>query len=170
LVTIGLFATALTARWASTRSLKLEQFAEKVTDNLNKKERIIYDYINDPAKFDKLKTLNIDADLALKTINYFASRKIYFQIFKNNELTFWSDTRISDKYAGNLKEGTGFIGYKNGWYQVVKKGDNSFAVVFYVLVKANYPFHNQFLNKTSGDDVIGDKSIKIGRASCRERV
>ncbi|WP_353132129.1 ATP-binding protein [Pseudopedobacter sp.] len=165
LVTIGLFATALTARWASTRSLKLEQFAEKITDDLNKKERIIYDYVNNRTNFDKLKTLNIDADLALKTINYFASRKIYFQIFKNNELTFWSDTRISDKYAGNLKEGTGFIGYKNGWYQVVKKGDNSFSVVFYVLVKANYPFHNQFLNKTSGDDVIGDKSIDIADVS-----
>lgn len=165
LVTIGLFATALTARWASTRSLKLEQFADKVTSTLNYKERIIDNYINNPANFDKLKTLNIDADLALKTISYFTSEKIYFQVFKNKELIFWSDTRISDKYAINLKEGTGFIGYKNGWYQVVKKGDENFFVVFYVLVKANFPFHNQFLNKTSGGDIIRDASIDIADAS-----
>ncbi|MFD1629927.1 ATP-binding protein [Pseudopedobacter beijingensis] len=165
LVTIGLFATALTARWASTRALRLETYAESVTTALNKKEAFIYDYLRDSAKFEKLKSLTLDADYALNTIDYFSSRNIYFQTFTNNKLTFWSDECVSDKYAVNLKDGTGFIGYNNGWYQVVKKGKGSFFVVFYVLVKANYPFQNQFLNRETGNDIFEDRAIDIADVS-----
>jgi len=168
LVTIGLFATALTAKWASTRSLKLERAAQKISNKLIKKEKIIYDYINNPDNFNKLKSINIDSDLALSSINYFSSKNIYFQTFKNNKLSFWSDARVSEKYAVNLKEGIGFIGYSNGWYEVIKKGDDSFFVIFYILVKANFPFQNQYFNYNSGDDIISSLSVDIAELSDTE--
>lgn len=161
IVTIGLFATSLTARWASTRSFNLEDDAEKISVALNDKEAFIYNFLNDPIKFSKLKTLNIDADLALETIEYFKSNNIYFQIFKNNNLVLWSDNKVSEKYAKNLKEGTDFVGYSNGWYQTVKKGDDSFFAVFYIPVKSNYPYKNQFLTTNYSVDIIKDPTIDV---------
>lgn len=168
LVTINLFATALTARWASSRSFTLEKAAEEISEILTEKEKIIYDYINDPKKFNRLKVLDADADLALNTIDYFSSNNIFFQTFEHNKLTFWSDSRVSDKYAVSLKEGTSFISYSNGRYQVVKKRDNDFFVVFYILVKAHYPYQNQFLHPLSGNDVIGDLAVDIAELSDSE--
>jgi two-component system nitrogen regulation sensor histidine kinase NtrY len=165
IVTIGLFATSLTARWAATRSLNLEDAAEKISETLAKKETFIYSFINDPIKFSKLKTLNIDAELALKTIDHFRSNDIYFQIFKNNNLVFWSDNKVSDKYATNFKEGTGFVGYSNGWYQTVKKGDDAFFAVFYIPIKSNYPYKNQFLNNDYSIDIIKDPTIDVAELS-----
>lgn len=161
IVTIGLFGTSLTARWASTRSFNLEEAADKITGSLGKKESFVYNYINNPTKFSALKTLNIDADLALETIDYFTSKGVYFQIFKNNSLVFWSDNKVSEKYAKNLKEGTGFIGYSNGWYETIKKGDDSFFAVFYIPVKSNYPYKNKFLNANYSIDIIQDPTIDI---------
>src|SRR5690606_24474107 len=41
------------------------------------------------------------------------------------------------------------------------KGDDSFFVIFYVLVKAIYPYQNQFLNHASGNDIVGNLSVDI---------
>lgn len=161
IVTIGLFATALTARWAAIRFVNLDDVAIKISSELAEKETFIYSYLSDSKKFKQLQTLDSKPQIALESITLFTSRNIFFQNFKNDSLVFWSDTKISGKYAKNLKDGTSFITYRNGWYEVIKKSEGSFFTVFFIPVKSKYPYNNQYLNNSSGTDIIKDNTIAI---------
>ncbi|MBD3748006.1 MAG: GHKL domain-containing protein [Sphingobacteriales bacterium] len=160
-VTIGLFATSLTARWAATKLVNLNDIADKISNDLGKKERFIYEYINNSNNFNLLKKVSSDADLAIKTTQYFKTKNIYFQIFKNNQLTFWSDNIISANNVQSLKDGTSFVGYNNGWYEVVKKSDHDFTAAFFIPIKSNYPYQNKYLNNGFNEDLIIDNTIDI---------
>ncbi|MRX47643.1 sensor histidine kinase [Pedobacter puniceum] len=161
IVTIGLFATSLTARWAATRSSNLEDVAQDIADKLGEKELFIYDYLADSVRFQNLKRINKNASEALDIINYFTSNQVYFQVFKDDQLVFWSDNKISASYALNIKQGASFVEYQNGWYEVVKKDDKNYSIIFYILVKDKYPYRNQFLNDHSSNSIIKDPTIGI---------
>lgn len=165
IVTIGLFATALTARWAAIRLVNLDDIAVKISSQLAQKETFIYSYLTDTKKFKQLQSLDKNPEVALETISFFADKNIFFQNFRNDTLVFWSDTKISGRYAQNLKDGTSFITYRNGWYEVIKKSEGLFSTVFFIPVKANYPYNNQYLNSSSGTDIIKDNTISIASFS-----
>lgn len=161
IVTIGLFATSLTARWAATKLVDLNDIASKISNDLGEKESFIYEYINNNTDFNLLKRVSSDANLATKTIQYFKEKNIYFQIFKNNQLTFWSDDIITASNVQSLKDGTSFVSYNNGWYEVVKKSDNAFTAAFFIPIKSNYPYQNKYLNNGFSKDLIIDNTIDI---------
>lgn len=165
LVTIGLFATSLTARWAATKLVNLNDVANDIQSYLSDKETTVYDYVNDTSEFKNLKKLNSDAALASQNIEYFTSKNIFFQTFKNNKLEFWSDAIINASNLQSIKEGTSFLSYSNGWYEVIKKKENNFFVVFFIPVKSNYPYQNQYLKNGFNQDLIIDKSIEIADIS-----
>ena len=165
IVTIGLFATSLTARWAATKLTNLYNVANDITDELIKKERFVNDYIINLNNFEKLKIIQKDSKLAKETIEYFVSENIYFQTFKNNQLIFWSDAVITANNLQVLKEGTSFIGYKNAWYEVIKKQDGNFFVVFFIPVKSKYLYQNQYLKDGFNQDLIIDNNIEIAQLS-----
>lgn len=161
IVTIGLFATSLTARWATTKLVDLNDIAGKISNRIGEKEGFIYDYINNKEDFNLLKKVSSNADLATKTIQYFKERNIYFQIFINNQLIFWTDATISANNAQSLKDGTSFVNYSNGWYEVVKKSDDNFIAIFFIPVKTNYPYQNKYLKNGFSKDLISDNTVDI---------
>ncbi len=165
LVTIGLFATSLTARWATTKLVNLYDIADKITAKLGAKETIIYDYLHDSKKFNDLKKVDKNAKLATTTIDYFIEEGVYFQTYKNNELSFWSDAIISPENVEELKEGTSFVNYSNGWYETLKKKEGNFFVVFFIPVKFDYPYRNQYLSNGFEHGLIIDKTIDIASLS-----
>jgi two-component system nitrogen regulation sensor histidine kinase NtrY len=162
IVTLGLFATAFTARWASTRNFSLQENAEKISKRLEKKETLILSYLNDEKKFNELFTLDKQPEKAFQTIEYFNAENIYFHVFKNNKLAFWSDNKISTSSINKIRSGSNFVEYKNGWYEVIKKikQPNQF-VLFYIPVKSKLPYKNQFLNSNNSTDIIQDQNILI---------
>lgn len=165
LVTLGLFATSLTARWAATKLVNFIDVADKITAELGAKESLVYDYLNSAEGYNQLKSLDKDAELAIKTIQYFTGKNIFFQTYKNNKLHFWSDAIINANNVQGLKEGTSFIEYPNGWYEVIKKTENNFFVVFLIPVKSNYPYQNRYLNSGFKQDLIIDKTVDIANLS-----
>ncbi|MEO5909633.1 MAG: ATP-binding protein [Pelobium sp.] len=165
IVTIGLFATSLTARWAATKLVNLNDVAAHIQSYLSDKENTVYDYVNDTTSFKDLKKLTTHAALATQTIKYFTSKNIFFQTFRNNKLEFWSDAIINASNLQVLKEGTSFLSYSNGWYEVIKKKQNNFFVVFFIPVKANYPYQNQYLKNGFNQDLIIDNSVEIADLS-----
>lgn len=163
IVTIGLFATSLTARWAATKSMNLYNVADDITQDLGKKERFVTDYLANLSNFENLKVLQKDAKIASETVKYFVSKNIYFQTFKSNQLTFWSDAIIIANNLQTLKEGTSFLSYNNVWHEVIKKQEDDFFVVFFIPVKSNYPYKNQYLKDGFNQDLIIDKNIEIAQ-------
>jgi hypothetical protein len=161
IVTIGLFATSLTARWAATKLMNLYNVADDISQELGGKERFVTDYLANLSNFEGLKGLQTESKLASETIEYFVSKNIYFQTFKNNQLSFWSDAIITANNLQGLKEGTSFLNYNNAWYEVIKKQDDNFFVVFFIPVKSNYPYQNQYLKDGFNQDLIIDKNVEI---------
>ncbi|MFC5283747.1 sensor histidine kinase [Pedobacter alpinus] len=162
LVTIGLFATSLTARWASTKLVKLYDIADEIKEKINEKELQVFDYLSVKHKFNELKKLDTDANLATQTLSYFSERNIFFQTYKKNNLVFWSDAVIPSYNPTSIKEGISFVEYENGWYEVIKKSDKDFFVLFFIPIKQQLPFNNQYLNASNSTEfIINRKSIQI---------
>ncbi|MBU1371824.1 MAG: GHKL domain-containing protein [Bacteroidetes bacterium] len=161
IVTIGLFATSLTARWASTKLVDLNDIADQISKNLGEKETQVYDYLTDQRKLHNLKNIPFNADLADNVINYFNEEHIYLQIFKKDKLVFWSDNEVTASNFSSLKEGTSFINYQTGWYEVIKKQEGDFSFIFLILVQSQYPYQNKYLDNNFNNDFIVNKSIQI---------
>ncbi|HEX7367669.1 MAG TPA: HAMP domain-containing sensor histidine kinase [Pelobium sp.] len=166
LVTIGLFATSLTARWASTQLVKLYDIADGISERLGKKETEIYRYLSDKDNIADLATLPNNPKTATKVLQYFTAKNIFFQIYKNQKLVFWSDAVIAANSPGSIKEGTSFVEYSNGSYEVIKKSRKDFIALFFIPVKSHLPFKNQYLNNDDSKDyIINDRNVKIAEIS-----
>ncbi|WP_017257262.1 sensor histidine kinase [Pedobacter arcticus] len=162
LVTIGLFATSLTARWASTQLVKLYDVADDINERLGKKEKDIYGFLAVSANVNDLKTLPNNAKIATNVLEYFTEKNIFFQVYQKNQLVFWSDAVIASNNATSAKEGTSFITYSNGSYELIKKTDGDFTVLFFIPVQSHLPFKNQYLNNDGSKDyIIRDRNIKL---------
>lgn len=164
IVTIGLFATSLTARWASTKLLKLYNIADDIEEKLNNRESEIYNYLSVKENINNLKKIATDANLATKTLDFFNKRNIYFQTYKNKNLSFWSDAVVPSNNPTGFKEGISFVEYENGWYEVIKKSDKDFFVLFFIPIKQQLPFNNQYLNTANSDEfIINNGNIEIAQ-------
>lgn len=162
LVTIGLFATSLTARWTSTHLVKLYDIADDISEQLIKKEDKVYEYLSAKRNISNLKNLTTHPKIATKVLKDFTEENIFFQVYKNNQLIFWSDAVIAANNTQIIKDGTSFVRYSNGSYQLIKKTDKDFAFLFFVPVKSRLPFKNQYLNNhNSKDYVINSSNIEL---------
>jgi signal transduction histidine kinase len=160
LVTIGLFATALTARWSSANLVNLFSLAEDVETSLNKKETFVYDYLSKEENIERFKKLETDSESALSTIKLFTNENISFQTYKNNQLVFWSDAFISINNLNDLKEGSTLINQNNSYYEVIKRSSESFTVAFFIPVYIKLPINNDE-NNIAKNAVINTPLLKI---------
>ncbi|HTN20416.1 MAG TPA: HAMP domain-containing sensor histidine kinase [Pelobium sp.] len=162
LVTIGLFATSLTARWASTQLVKLYDIADDISERIAKKENIVYTFLAEKEHLTDLRSLATNPNTATKVLQYFAERNIFFQVYKNNRIIFWSDAVIATNNINSFKEGTSFVQYHNGSYEVIKKSDKDFVTLFFVPIKSHLPFKNEYLNNDNSKDyIISNPNIEI---------
>ncbi len=161
ILTLGLFATTLTARWASTRKINLENTSKKIASELIEKELFIYSFLAEKEKFNALARLEKDAEYALELINYFDKEQISFQTFRKDKLIFWSDNFTTGNYSKGIKDGTSFLKFKNGWFEVVKKTKGSFNVVFFIPVKSKTLNTKLSEDKANTKNLIKDPSIDI---------
>lgn len=143
--------------------MNLYNVADEITQELGDKERFITTYLANLNNYQRLKGLQMDAKSASETIQYFVLKNIYFQTFKNNQLRFWSDAIITANNLPDLKEGVSFLNYNNTWYEVIKKQDSDFFVVFFIPVKSNFPYQNQYLQDGFNQDLIIGKNIEIAQ-------
>ncbi|MBK0381492.1 HAMP domain-containing histidine kinase [Pedobacter sp. SD-b] len=170
LVTIGLFATSLTARWASTKLVDLNDVAIDINSDLNQKETKISNYLSHEENLKSLEKLHLNANLATKVLNRFTGQNIFFQTYVNKKLVFWSDISISANNVDNYKEGSSFVAYKNGWYEAIKRSENNFFVVFFIPIKSHVPYNNQYINDADNQFLINNPTIEIASLTDKDVV
>ncbi len=138
------------------------QTARELEGNLHKKEAYINKQLNDKATFSKFKTLADNDQDALNAIKDFtATNNTWFITAHNNHLSFWSGVKVLPDNLAGIKEGNSFIQQPNGYYEAIKKSDGSFSIIFFIPVKINYAFTNQYLQNTFAKDLTSSDNIDI---------
>ncbi|MDP9048938.1 MAG: hypothetical protein M3N14_12440, partial [Bacteroidota bacterium] len=162
----GLFFTAVVVQKTYTPVNNLEQTAKTLEKNLHKKEQWVSDVLNDRHAFNQLKELAGNQTLALKYIqNFTTDKSIWFITLSNAHLSFWSGVKVIPPYPALIKEGYSLKKEANGYYEEIKKTEGNFSVIFFIPVRLNYAFQNQYLQNTFAPDLLNDNSIEIAGAA-----
>jgi two-component system nitrogen regulation sensor histidine kinase NtrY len=162
LLCASLFFTSIIVKKTYTPVNSLYQSARKLEDNLHKKERFVNDVINNKTTFNQLINLQNNSSDALKFLQYFTTdRSTWFITTKDNRLTFWSGVKVIPQNPAAIKEGSSFREEPNGYYEVIKKSRGNFSVLFFIPVKINYAFENQYLQNGFAPELLKDNNIEI---------
>lgn len=162
LLTLVCAFTAVTIHNTFDKTDTLISEAKTVERNLQRKENFVKQFLNDPANFKALKTIDKNEEWGRTFIPEFGDeRKIFLQTFVNNKVTFWNSNQVYFSSDKPIKEGSTFISYSNGWYEAIKRSSDNFSVVCYIPVKSRYPYTNRYLNNIFSKDLIKDNNLEI---------
>lgn len=162
LVCIGLFITALIARNTYTPRYNLERSGKNLEKNLQEKERIVQNILNDSVQFKKLQDFGAGKENDLRLIESIPiDKKINFITYRNNKPVFWSSNLIIPENPGYYKKGRSFIKETNGYYEIIKKVKGNFSVLVFIPIKHIYPYHNEYLKNAFDADLTKDTNIDI---------
>ncbi|MGV8878052.1 MAG: ATP-binding protein [Sphingobacteriaceae bacterium] len=162
LVCIGLFITALIARNTYTPEYSLKRTGSVLERNLREKELVVQNILNDSLYFKKFRNLGKDEKIDLKLIESIQRDKnINFITYIDNEPVFWSSNLIVPDNAGYFKDGRSFNKESNGYYELIKKTEGNFSVLFFILVKPLYPYNSLYLRSVFSKDLTKDEHIDI---------
>ncbi|WP_094568773.1 sensor histidine kinase [Mucilaginibacter xinganensis] len=158
----SLLLTAVIVRKTYTPVTNLDQTAKVLESNLKKKEAFVNGIIKDQASFDKLKHLQNSPQASIDLITKVTTKNnIWFVTLQNNNLSFWSGVKVVPKYPASIKEGYSFRKESNGYYEVIKKSEGAFSAIFFIPVKINYAFQNEYLQNRFAVDLTTDSNIEI---------
>jgi two-component system nitrogen regulation sensor histidine kinase NtrY len=162
LLCASLLLTAVIVRNTYTPVNNLDQTAKELESNLRKKESLVNAFINNKNLYDKLKTLPHSPQTSVDLINEFTTdNNIWFITLTNNQLSFWSGIKVIPARPAAMDEGVSFHQEPNGFYEVIKKTEGNFSALFFIPVKFNYSFQNEYLRNTFATDLLKDDNIEI---------
>ncbi len=162
LLSASLLFTAIIVQKTYAPENNLDQSAQTLEHNLNKKERYITDILYQKKGFDQLKKLSYNPLEGLKMIQHFTTDKnIWFITTTNGRVSFWSGVKVIPEHPDIIKEGYSFIKQPNGYYEAIKRSEGKFSAIFFIPVKLDYAFVNQYLQNTFAVDLLKDNNIQI---------
>ncbi|WP_377118267.1 sensor histidine kinase [Mucilaginibacter litoreus] len=161
--------TAIAIENTYTPANNLVQTARLLEKNLHQKEAIVYGLLNNPQKFNEISRLRNNPEKALQYIDeYTLNKRIWILVYKNDVLNYWTGAKIIPANATRLKEGASFIRQPNGYYETIKKTQGKISIIFFIPVKANYAFTNEYLENVFTPDLTTDKNIAIADFTDKE--
>ena len=162
LLCASLFFTAIIVHSTYTPVIDLEQTGKTLEQNLQKSEVDVNNVLNNPRLFEQLKNLTGNPEVALKYIGRFTTdNSIWFITTKKGNLSFWSGIKVIPDVPGIIKDGYSFRREANGYYEVIKKSEGDFSAIFFIPVKINYAFQNQYLKNTFASNLLKDNNVEI---------
>ncbi|RZM27583.1 MAG: sensor histidine kinase [Pedobacter sp.] len=160
--------TAISLKHAITKKDLLAHEASVLQDNLSAKERIARNFLASDAEFNRAKLFHANDSQALAFIDKYRDKGIYVLVYENQELKFWSGFRTFPSRLSAVREGSSFLQFANGWYQVVKKTRDNYAVVFLIAVKNQYNIENKYLRNEISASLSPSKALTLANFSDTE--
>lgn len=161
-LTLCFVGTAITIHLTFNDEETLLLDARTIQRNLHSKEQTINTFLEDTARFEALKNLENDIELAEEVISYFVDHNdIYPFTYINNELVFWGTDKFVPKTDAGIMDGVDIIKAGNGWYASIKKSADNFSALFLIPVKADFQKHNVYLKNTFSSDLIRTDNLAI---------
>jgi two-component system nitrogen regulation sensor histidine kinase NtrY len=138
--------TALSLKHSITKKELLGYEARQLQENLTVKEQTVHDFLSDSLQIEKAKRYDKDENYGLDFINAYRDNGINILVYKNAELKFWSSFKVFPSNPGTIKEGSSFMGLRNGSYEVIKKTSGNYTLIFLIEVKSQFDIQNQYLD------------------------
>lgn len=158
----SLLFTATIVQSTYTPINNLDQTAKILEKNLHKKEKSVTLLLDNKKEFNGLKSLKDRPYDALKLIkDYTTDKGIWLITYTNDSVSFWSGIKVAPEKNHLIKEGVSFIQTPNGYYEAIKKSEGNFSAIFYINIKVNYPFQNQYLQNRFAKTILNDNNIEI---------
>lgn len=162
LLCASLLFTAIIVQNTNTPEASLQQNGKTLENSLHKKEGYVSEQLNNPAKFALLKTLPHNPRLALSYIQDLTTeKKIWFITLNKGQLSFWSGIRVIPDYPASIKDGYSFRREGNGFYEVIKRTEGDFSAIFFIPVKYDFAFVNQYLQNSFAPDLLKENGVEI---------
>jgi len=137
--------TALSLKHSITKKDLLQHEAEILQENLASNERIVYSYLSDVQQVERAKQFHLNEGFALSYINNYRPKGINVLTYYNSDLKFWSSYKAIPPDPSKIKEGSSFIQFPNGWYEVIKKTQGNYSIIFLIDVKNQFSIQNRYL-------------------------
>ncbi|GGI26606.1 sensor histidine kinase [Pedobacter mendelii] len=154
-----LIATSISLSRFTNKEELLERDAKKVQENLLSKEKIVDDFLSNKKEIAAAKRYHLDAQPALDFLKKYRPIGINLQTFQNNKLKYWSTIRVSDINPASIKEGKSVIYLSNGDYEVIKKTDKDFTLLFLISIQSHYAVPENKYFKNDMDGLLSDSKI-----------
>ncbi|TWR30579.1 GHKL domain-containing protein [Mucilaginibacter pallidiroseus] len=162
----SLLFTATVVEKTYTPANNLAQTAKAFENNLHGQENYVYNALNDPDTFADMMSLSVNHPRAISFINNFTiNRNIWFITLRNGKLSFYSGAKVVPESYDRIREGSSFIKYANGNYEVIKHTRGNSTIIFFILVKNNFKIQNKFLQNGFAKFISQDKNIDIADIS-----
>ncbi|HEY0177191.1 MAG TPA: HAMP domain-containing sensor histidine kinase, partial [Pedobacter sp.] len=65
--------------------------------------------------------------------------------YDHHVLKFWSSAKAIPPDPEKIKEGSSFVQFPNGWYEVIRKTDGNYILIFLIDVKNQFSIQNRYL-------------------------
>jgi len=138
-------ATAISLKHSITKKDLLKYEAGRLQENLAANERIVYRILSNEEQVENVRKFSDNEGLALNFISTYRSQGINLLTYEGSELKFWSSYKSVPPNPDTIKEGSSFIQFSNGWYEVIKKTHGAFVMIFMIDVKKQFSIQNRFL-------------------------
>ncbi|MCL4856862.1 MAG: hypothetical protein KJZ55_06280, partial [Flavobacteriales bacterium] len=86
---------------------------------------------------------------------------ISFYVFKNNELTSWTNSTAPFNGIDDFVSLNGIVLLKNGWYQYIKKQKNDLTYLGLILIKHQYSIQNKHVDSKLHKSFGLDNEVEI---------
>ncbi|RZK76721.1 MAG: two-component sensor histidine kinase, partial [Pedobacter sp.] len=160
--------TAISLRHSITKKELLLHEASKLQDNLRNKERIVADFLSKKFEIENAKKYHLNEESSLDFINKYRDQGINILTYESGELKFWSSVKAIPSNPELIREGTSFLQFTNGWYEVIKKTIDEETIIFLIDVKSQYGIQNQFLENKISTNLLDNNSLALASFSDRE--
>jgi len=155
-----LIATSISLSRFTTKNELLERDANEVQQNLSVKEQNVADFLNNKEEVEKAKHLHVNPKDAIDFLNIYRKTKgINLLTFQNNQLKFWSTYKLTDIDPRSIKEGSSVLFFSNGWYEVIKRTQDNYNLIFLIAIQSQYPFKETQYFKNELDPLLSGSKL-----------
>lgn len=161
-LTLCFIGTAVTINLTFNQEEILLLDGRRIQNNLQKKEHIVFDFLNDNNRFNALKAIETDVNQAEEIIDYFVDQHdIYPFIYINSELVIWGTDKFVPKTDAGITDGVDIIKTGNGWYESIKRSTGNFSVLFLIPIKSDFQKNNEYLQDRFSKNLIETNNLEI---------
>ncbi|MEJ7556836.1 MAG: HAMP domain-containing sensor histidine kinase [Pedobacter sp.] len=151
--------TAVSLRHSITKKELLRHEAASLQSSLAQKERKVYEFLSNKEELKNARLFHENEELGLAFVARYRDQGVNLLTYKGSELVYWSSIRAIPSNPDLIREGSSFLQFSNGWYEVIKKTIEDETILFLIQVETKYAIQNQYLENGISKYLLNNNSL-----------